>query len=120
MRYQTRSKTQQLQRDEAALQMEEAARILVELSQADDLPPSPKLQRSLSHQDEAYARAIKLAPHTKHGDTILMNFYIDSYLDTIVSYMKNENGTMVVHTIHAPYHTIDIKWTYEVTEFPFY
>ena len=111
---QTRSKT-------AQLKMEEAAQILLELSQSEDLPlDTPKLQRSLSHEDEAYARTMEIAPHTKPGDTILMNFHIDRYRHATVKYMKNENNVMVIHTISAPHDEIHIPWTYEVTDFPFY
>lgn len=114
MTYQTRYKI-------AQSKMEEAAQTLLELSQSEDLPlGTPKLQRTLSHEDEAYARAIELAPRTKHGDTILMNFFIDRYHHATVKYMKNENNIMVIHTIGAPHDEIDIPWTYEVTDFLFY
>jgi len=114
MTYQTRYKI-------AQLKMEEAAQALLELSQSEDLPPhAPRLQRSLSHEDEAYARAIELAPRTKPGDTILMNFYIDSFQQATVKYMKNEKNIMVIHTISAPRDEIQIPWTYQVTDFPFY
>ncbi len=114
MTYQTRYKI-------AQSKMEEAAQTLLELSQSEDLPPyAPTLQRSLSHEDEAYARAIELAPQTKHGDTILMNFFIDRYQHATVKYMKNENNIMVIHTISAQRDEIQIPWTYEVTDFPFY
>jgi hypothetical protein len=114
MTYQTRSKT-------SHMKMEEAAQTLLELSQSEDLPLySPTLQRTLSHEDEAYARAIKMAPQTRPGDTILMNFYVDSFQHAIVKYMKNENNVMVIHTIRAPRDEINISWTYEVTDFPFY
>ena len=114
MTYQTRYKI-------AQTKMEEAAQTLLELSQSEDLPPyAPTLQRSLSHEDEAYARAIELAPRTKSGDTILMNFFIDRYHHATVKYMKNENHIMVIHTISAQRDEIQIPWTYEVTDFPFY
>ena len=113
MTYQTRYKI-------AQSKMEEAAQTLLELSQSEDLPPyAPTLQRSLSHEDEAYARAIELAPQTKPGDTILMNFFIDQYHHATVKYMKNENNIMVIHTISAQRDEIQIPWTYEVTDFPF-
>jgi hypothetical protein len=114
MTYQTRYKI-------AQSKMEEAAQTLLKLSQSEDLPPhAPRLQRSLSHEDEAYARAIELAPRTKPGDTILMNFYIDSFQQATVKYMKNEKNIMVIHTISAPRDEIQIPWTYQVTDFPFY
>lgn len=115
MTYQTRSKTQQMK-------IEEAAQTLVELYHSGDLLPldTPRLQRSLSHEDEAYARTMEIAPRTRHGDTILMNFYVDSFQHATVKYMKNEDNVMTIHTINAPYHTINIPWTYEVTDFPFY
>ena len=114
MTYQTRYKI-------AQTKMEEAAQILLELSQSEDLPPyAPTLQRSLSHEDEAYARTMEIAPRTRHGDTILMNFFIDSYQHATVKYMKNENNIMVIHTISAPRDEIQIPWTYKVTDFPFY
>ncbi len=114
MAYQTRYKI-------AQTKMEEAAQILLELSQSEDLPPyAPTLQRSLSHEDEAYARTMEIAPRTRHGDTILMNFFVDSYQHATVKYMKNENNIMVIHTISAPRDEIQIPWTYEVTDFPFY
>jgi hypothetical protein len=114
MTYQTRSKI-------ARMKMEEAAQTLLELSQSEDLPLySPTLQRTLSHEDEAYARAIKLAPQTRPGETILMNFFIDSFQHATVKYMKNEDNVMVIHTIRAPRDEINITWTYEVTDFPFY
>ena len=113
MTYQTRYKI-------AQTKMEEAAQTLLELSQSEDLPPyAPTLQRSLSHEDEAYARTMEIAPRTRHGDTILMNFFIDSYHHATVKYMKNENNIMVIHTISAPKDEIQIPWTYEVTDFPF-
>ena len=114
MTYQTRSKI-------ARMKMEEAAQTLLELSQSEDLPLyTPTLQRTLSHEDEAYARAIKLAPQTRPGETILMNFFIDSFQHATVKYMKNEDSVMVIHTIRAPRDEINIPWTYEVTDFPFY
>jgi hypothetical protein len=114
MTYQTRYKI-------AQTKMEEAAQTLLELSQSEDLPPyAPTLQRSMSHEDEAYARTMGIAPQTKPGDTILMNFFIDSYQHATVKYMKNENNIMVIHTISAPRDEIQIPWTYEVTDFPFY
>jgi hypothetical protein len=114
MAYQTRSKT-------AQMKMEEAAQTLVDLYHSQDLPPNaPTLQRSLSHEDEAYARAMEIAPHTKPGDTILMNFHIDRHRYATIKYMKNENNIMVIHTISAPHDEIRIPWTYEVTDFPFY
>jgi hypothetical protein len=104
------------------MKMEEAARILLELFHSGDRLPrrSPRLQRTLSHEDEAYARAMKIAPQTHPGDTILINFYIDSFRHATVKYMKNENNVMKIHTIHAPQAEINIPWTYEVTDFPFY
>ena len=111
---QTRSKI-------AEMKMEEAVQTLLELSQSEDLPPyAPTLQRSLSHEGEAYARTMEIAPQTKPGDTIPMNFFIDSYQHATVKYMKNENNIMVIHTINAPKGEIQIPWTYEVTDFPFY
>jgi hypothetical protein len=113
MTYQTRYKI-------AQSKMEEAAQTLLELSQSEDLPPyTPTLQRTLSHEDEAYARTMEIAPQTKPGDTILMNFFIDSYQHATVKYMKNENNIMVIHTISAQRDEIQIPWTYEVTDFPF-
>jgi len=114
MTYQTRSKT-------SLMKMEEAAQTLLELSQSEDLPlHTPTLQRTLSHEDEAYARAMEMAPQTRPGDTILMNFYIDSFQNAIVKYMKNDDNVMTIHTISAPRNKINIPWTYEVTDFPFY
>jgi hypothetical protein len=93
MAYQTRSTTDRMK-------MEEAAQILVELSQSTPcvshpipcilpLPRrSPRLHRTLSHEDVAYARAVNIAPQTRPGDTILMNFYIDSCRTAPVTYMK--------------------------------
>ena len=54
--------------------MEEAARILIELSRQ-----IPQFTRTLSHENKAYERAMAIAPQTKPGDTILMNFYINFY-----------------------------------------
>ena len=113
MTYQTRYRIQQSK-------MEEAAQILVDLSQSELPPHAPTLQRTLSHEDEGYARAMKLAPQTKHGETILMNFYVDSFQHATVQYMINEDNVMVIHTIRAPRDDIHIIWTYEVTDFPFY
>jgi hypothetical protein len=111
---QTRSKAQQMK-------MEEAAQTLLELSQSVDLPlDTPRLQRTMSHEDEAYARAMKIAPQTKSGDTILMNFYVDSFQHATVKYMKNEDNVMVIHTITAHRDEIRVPWTYEITDFPFY
>jgi len=96
--------------------MEEAAQILVSLSQE-----SPKrIPRTLSGISESYRRALKIVPRTKSGDTILLNFYIDRDEDTTLKYMKNEEGVMKTYTIHDHYNNIKIKWTYQVTDFPFY
>lgn len=124
MIYLTRSRVQTLKTEEAAQALVELSRssARLEASVNDNQLPhdSPKMVRRLSHNKEAYERAMKLAPQTKHGDTILINFCMDRYHYATVEYMRNENDVMVVHTIHEPYHEIQIPWTYEVTDFPFY
>ena len=79
----------------------------------------PRLGRSLSHSEEARARAEAVAPQTKPGDTILMNFFIDRNGYTTLQYMKNVNGTMVVHGIEGPEDILTIPWTFVVTDFGF-
>ena len=79
----------------------------------------PRLPRTLSHSEEARARADAVAPQTQPGDTILMNFFIDRNGYTTLQYMKNENGTMVVHTIEGPQDILTIPWTFVVTDFGF-
>jgi hypothetical protein len=142
--YQTRSKTEKQK-------MEEAAHILVQLSQASpraspnasphasphappvdscldsenndflDMPPPPHpiLYRSLSHGDTANERLLEIAPHTVPGDTVLMNWFVDRCQFATVQYMKNENGTLFFHTIHGPRDSINIAWTYNITNFDF-
>jgi len=112
---QTRSKTDRLK-------MEEAARILISLSQQ---PPREtkslaRVPRTLSYENESFQRAMKIAPRTKSGDTILMNFYIEQDLYTTVKYMKNDEGAFKTYTIRDHYDNIKIPWTYQVTDFPFY
>ena len=80
---------------------------------------APRLPRSLSHLEEARARADAVAPQTQPGDTILMNFFIDRNGYTTLQYMKNENGTMVVYTIEGPQDILTIPWTFVVTDFGF-
>ena len=79
----------------------------------------PRLGRSLSHSEEARARAEAVAPQTKPGDTILMNFFIDRNGYTTLQYMKNVNGTMVVYGIEGPDDILTIPWTFVVTDFGF-
>jgi hypothetical protein len=76
-----------------------------------------RLPRSLSHTEEARARADAIAPQTQPGDTILMNFFINRNGYTTLQYMKNENDTMVVHTIEGPQDILTIPWTFIVTDF---
>jgi hypothetical protein len=78
---------------------------------------APRLPRSLSHSEEARIRADAIAPQTLPGDTILMNFFINRNGYTTLQYMKNENGTMVVHTIEGPQDILTIPWTFIVTDF---
>ena len=91
----------------------EVAHILATMRQ------SPVLKRTLSHQARAYARAMEIAPQTKPGDTILINYFISPTGMTNLEYIQNENNQMVVHRIDAPYESITMKWTYDITEFEF-
>jgi len=94
-------------------EQEEAANILVQLSE------TPVLRRTLSHQYRVYELAMEIAPQTKPGDTILMNYFTDSNGMTNLEYMMNEDGKMVVYHIDAHRELITIEWTYQVTDFPF-
>ena len=78
---------------------------------------APRLPRTLSHTEEARARADAIAPQTQPGDTILMNFFINRNGYTTLQYMKNENDTMVIHTIEGPQDILTIPWTFIVTDF---
>ena len=80
---------------------------------------SPALKRTLSHQARAYARAMEVAPQTKPGDTILINYFVSPTGMTNLEYIQNEDGKMVVHRIDAPYDSITMEWTYDITEFEF-
>ena len=130
-------------RTRSRAQMEAAAHILVQLSQRvepvtepEEVQPvlnvlpcspnasphaspirAPRLPRTLSHTEEARARADAIAPQTQPGDTILMNFFINRNGYTTLQYMKNENDTMVVHTIEGPQDILTIPWTFIVTDF---
>ena len=77
----------------------------------------PPVHRSLSHSEEAHVRAEAIAPYTTPGDTILMNFFVDRNGFATVQYMKNENGTMVIHMIEDEQENITIPWTFVATDF---
>jgi len=81
--------------------------------------PVPVISRSLSHSDVAYQRTMEVAPYTKPGDTILMNWFMDRNQYTTLQYMKNEDGVMVIHHMKGPYSSINIPWTYDITDFQF-
>lgn len=92
-------------------EIEDAARILMGMS---------RLPRTLSNHIPAYRRAMEWTSQTKPGDTILYNFYIEPSGWTTLTYLKNENNEIKDYRIEAPYETITIPWTYQLTDFPFY
>ena len=46
-----------------------------------------------------------------------MNFFVDRNGFATVQYMKNENGTMVIHMIEDEQENITIPWTFVATDF---
>lgn len=82
-------------------------------------PPSLKLTRSLSHQEEAIAAAQPYFDRCQEGDTVLANFFTDHFGLTTLEYYQKENGVMVLYHIDAPRKEIKVKFTYQATTFPF-
>lgn len=79
---------------------------------------------SFLYQPQAWKRAQKIAPTTKHGDTILMDFWI-TYKDgapswVSVQYLENVDGKLVSKIKDCKYNELGITWTHQVTDLPFY
>jgi len=95
--------------------MEEAAQTLLSLSQE----PRQHVPLRFIYDQIKYERVMNLIPKTKHGDTILMDFYVDHKQRAFVKYIKNEESKINIYTIHDHYDNITMRWTYEVGDFPF-
>ena len=102
----------QLKKEEDA-EMTEAAHILVQMSQ------TPRYLRELPIRQDAMKRARELFPSCQEGDTILLNFFVDRNEYASVRYIQKQDGQMQMHRIDAPYSTITIPWTHQVTDFRF-
>lgn len=98
---------------QADAEMKEAAETLVQLSQA------PTFPRELIIRQDSMRRAKELFPTCQEGDTILLNFFVDRHGYASVKYIQKQDGQMQFHRIDAPYSTIAISWTHQVTDFPF-
>lgn len=109
---QTRSKTQET--------INEAAETLLDLYHS---KPAPSVNRSLQYHPVAWKRATKIAKESKHGDTILVDFWITYENEkpglTVLQYLENCDGKIHHRHIEAPYDEITIDWTYQVTDNPF-
>jgi len=101
----------QLKQEDA--EMKEAAETLVQLSQA------PRYLRELPIRRDAMQKANELFPSCQEGDTILLNFFVDRNQYASVKYIQKQDGQMQIHRIDAPYSTITIQWTHQVTDFSF-
>lgn len=86
---------------------------------SDTPPPSLKLTRSLSHQEEATAAAQLYFDRCKEGDTVLSNYFTDHLGNTTLEYYQKENGIMVRYQIDAPRKGIKVNFTYQSNHFPF-
>lgn len=106
--YPTRFQKQQAEDAE----MTEAAQTLVQMSQ-------PRFPRELTIRQDSMKRAKALFPLCQEGDTILLNFHVDQNGYASVKYIQKQDGQMQIHRIDAPYSTITIPWTHQVTDFRF-
>jgi len=106
----------QAKKEKEEEEMMQAARTLMELSQA---PPVFR-KRSLTIYPGPTERAMKIAETSKPGETILLNFYIDQQKYATVIYLENQDGKIVRKRIEGPFQDFTMQWTYSVTDFPFY
>lgn len=111
---QTRSKTFDI--------INEAANTLLLLHQTKITMP-PSTSRSVPYHPIAWERATKIARKSKPGDTILVDFWINYQNGnpgwTIIEYLENKDGKIHHRHLEAPYESIDMEWTYQVTDNPF-